>query len=285
MGLFDNSTTTNQNTLQRSNQTTTTAPYRPATGLLNTALQRAGKLYSSGKLVPAMNDAQSTGINTEYYAAKRAQPVLDQGLQSVLGISQDARGPSYAEQYLGDVASGSQIGANDPNFERLLSKAMANAATEAGMVASGMGRTGSDYHQTAVADTVGNLEASQRLARLQDQERRQMEAIGAMDTGRLGGMNTALNAAGALPGMAAATLAPGQALQGLGNRITQDALDRRGFGQLAQILGLANGLGTTTSSGTNVSTGTGTAEGPDNTLGQILGGGLGLASLLKGFAF
>lgn len=109
-----------------------------------------------------------------------------------------------------------------------------------------------------------------------------MEAIGAMDSGRFGGMTTALNAATAVPGMAAGTLMPGQALQGLGDRITQDAIDRRGIGQLSQVLGLANGLGTTTSDGTSVGTTSGTAEGPDNTLGQILGGGLGLTSLLKG---
>jgi hypothetical protein len=342
MGLFDNKTKTTdlQNTTGVSSGTTTgttsgltaSNPYGPASGVLQKALARAGGLFNANRLTPyvPMNARQRAGLDTEYGMAKSSIPSLQAALGQTnafsqgagdissaaqTGIGARALGPSYAEQYLGSIANGSQLGANDPNFERLLAKAEANAATEAGMAASGMGRTGSDYHQKVVADTVGDLDASQRLNRLNQQEQRQMDAIGAMESGRFGGLSQALNAYNsasgiqganqdrrygatqAIPGMTNALQVPGQVMAGVGDVMHNDALAKTGnpaanLTALTQILGgLTNGLGTTSTTGntsgtqtgasTSVTNGVGTATGPNNTLGQILGGGIGLTSLLK----
>src|SRR5690606_38979824 len=69
-------------------------------------------------------------------------------------------GPSYSEQNLAGIARGDFLDREDPNFERLLNRASERAATEASMTASGMGRTGSDYHQGLVAERVGDTEAN-----------------------------------------------------------------------------------------------------------------------------
>jgi hypothetical protein len=158
-----------------------------------------------------------------------------------------------------------------------------------------MGRTGSDYHQTAVARQVGDTTAGMDYQRLQDERARQVEANSLMDQMRQAGMGLGLNAAnsasaiqgsnydrqlgaaGEVPGAYQATLSPYQTITGIGQQQDADLAAKRGapgynLSSLAQLLGMSQGFGTTT----------GAVKQPSNTFGQIAGGGLGLASLLFG---
>jgi hypothetical protein len=318
MGLFQPETSTNGTTT--SGGKTVTSPYGPSTSLWKTLLGKAGTLFNQNKLNPytPLNTMQTSGLNSIVNKARMGQGALSNALtrtqgfaggsgdvssQGQLDIAGKAMGPSYAEQNLAGVANGSMLGGNDPNFERLLQKAKEDAATEAGMTASGLGRTGSDFHQTAVADTVGNLEASQRYARLQDQEQRQMAANQQMDAARQAGLGLGLNAQNsataidtgnrdlrfnanaAIPAAYQATLDPGKTVAGVGDIFHADKALKNGTGgtnlaSLLQILSGTNPFGTVTNAQTGTTTGTNT--GPDNTAGGLLGGGLALTSILKG---
>jgi hypothetical protein len=308
MGMFDNTTQTS------GTQTSTSSPWSKATPLWSKGLTDALSLYKSKKLNPyvGLNSYQQNGLNTQYGNAASLQGALQNAMDITRGtafgsgdvgsgyqsnIGSRALGPSYAEQNLANVADGSMIGGNDPNYERLRQRAQENAATEAGMVASGLGRSGSDYHQTAVARQVGDTVAGMDMQRLAEQEARQMQANQMMDSARQSGLGLGLNAynsassiqganqdrrynaSQAIPGMSEAYMMPGQIMQGVGNAYQADAMAQKGtpgmnLQSLMNILQGTNQFNTTTG-GT-----TGSAQGPDNTLGMILGGGLGLTSLL-----
>lgn len=299
MGLFDAPKTTSQ-----------TSPYAGVVGGLKTGLTDALNLYKKKQLNPYTPLSSATTDTLASYrkqASNVRQPLNealsrftgfangagDVGSQGQLDIAQRALAPSMSEQNLGGVAKGDFIGLNDPNYERLRQRAQETAATEAGMVASGMGRSGSDYHQTAVARQVGDTTASMDMARLKEEQDRQYQANSLIDQLRQSGMGIGLNAQNsataiqsgnqdrrfnanaAIPGAAAATLAPYGDMLDVGraydvNNAAKAGTKGSNLSSLMQILGLASPYSSTT-----------TTE-PSNKAGGAAGLGLGLASLLFG---
>lgn len=296
------------------NQSSTTSPYGKAQPLLNTGLSDALSLYKNKSLNPYTPTSTETrgGLIGQQRAANNAIAPLNQALstfrnastggldvssQGQMGIRNLALGPSMTEQNLANVARGELIGQGDPNYDRLRQRAMENASTEAGMQASGLGRTGSDYHQTAVARQVGDTVAGMDYQRLQDERNRQVEANSLIDQMRQAGYGIGLNAqnsasaiqtgnqdrrlgaAGSIPGMVEATYSPYERITDIGRSYDVDRAAKAGvpgsnLSSLMQLLGIASPYGTTS--------GTGATQEPSNRAGQIGGAGLGLASLLFG---
>lgn len=289
MGLFSAPTTTQQ-----------TSPFG-GSGALNDALN----LYKKKQLNPYVKPSSTTMDSLASYRkqASNVRAPLNQSLARFtsfangsgdVGSSQQdniyskAMGPSMSEQNLGGVAHGDFVGHNDPNYDIVRKKALEDAATEAGMVASGMGRTGSDYHQDAVARQVGETGASMDMARLKEEQDRQFQANSLIDSLRQSGWGQALNAANsstaiqsgnqdrrfnanaAIPGAAQATLAPYGNMLGIGQAYDADAAAKAGTpgSNLSSLLQLLQGYGTQTNTE------------PSNKAGMLAGGGLGLLSLL-----
>lgn len=299
MGLFDAPKTT-----------TNTSPYPGITTGLNKGLSDALDLYKKQRLNPytatdtltrgGLEGLRRQSVNSikplnESLARFRSMALGsgDISSQGQLGIAQRAMGPSLTEKNLSGVANGDFIGLTDPNYERLRQRAQENAATEAGMVASGIGRSGSDYHQSAVARQVGDTTAGMDMARLKEEQDRQFQANSLIDQLRQSGLGIGLNAQNSasaiqagnqdrrfnanneIPGAVAATFAPYQQITDIGRAKDVDRVNKNGtagtnLASLMQILGIASPYGTTT-----------TTE-PDNKTGGLIGGGLGLASLLFG---
>ncbi len=289
----------------------TTTPYPQGKQLLDTGLTDALGLYKQKRLNPAtgLSSLTQSGMTGELRNAQGSIAPLSQSLQQFrnmaggsgdisssgqLDIAGRALGPSMTEQNLSGVAKGDFIGQNDPNYERLRQRAMENASTEAGMAASGLGRSGSDYHQTAVARQVGDTVAGMDMARLKEEQDRQLQANSLIDQLRQSGYGIGLNAQNsasalqggnqdrrfaansAIPGAVAATAAPYQTITGLGrahdvNNAANAGVPGANLSSLLSILGLAAPYGTTQ----------GTTQEPSNQAGQWGGGLLGLGSILS----
>lgn len=307
MGIFDPPKTT-------TNQTTTTSPYPLAKPLLNTGLTDALNLYKSHRLNPftPLSRTTTNGLAGLTSQAISNRAPLQQSLQRFrnmaggsgdvsssgqLDIAHRALGPSMTEQNLSGIAHGDLIGQGDPTYDRLRQRALEDASTEASMQASGMGRTGSDYHQAAVGTRVADTVGSMDYQRMQDERARQVEANSLIDQLRQSGMGIGLNAQNsatavqtgnqdrrfnanaAIPGAADATLSPYASILGAGSTLDANNAAKAGTGganlsSLMQLLGLASSYGTTSGSGQTVE--------PSNKAGILAGGGLGLASLLFG---
>lgn len=92
--------------------------------------------------------------------------------------------PYASQQNLSGIASGQYLNREDPNFERMLQLAGERAATEAGLVSSGMGRYGSGAHQGVVTRNVGDMEANARMGQYQYERNAQMQANQMLDAAR-----------------------------------------------------------------------------------------------------
>ena len=303
MGLFD---------APQTSTNTTTSPYPGVTAALNGGLKDALSLYRGRMLNPYTPLSQTTrnGLTgTINQAVSNRSPLQqslsrfnsfangagDVGTRMQDNVYRKAMGPSMSEQNLSGIAHGDLIGQGDPNFDRLRQRAQENAATEAGMVASGMGRTGSDYHQTAVARQVGDTTAGMAYQRLQDERARQVEANSLIDSMRQSGYGIGLNAANsssairtgnqdrrfnanaAIPGAANATMSPYASVLTAGGALDADRANKAGtrganLSSLMQLLGIASPYGTTSGQTTE----------PSNRAGGIAGLGLSLGSLLFG---
>ena len=307
MGLFDPPQS-------NSTSSTTTNPYPAARKGLNTGLADALSLYKKRQLNPytPMSTETRGGLIGQQRAAGNAIGPLNEALAKYRGFSQGtgdissagqmgirnmALGPSMSESNLGGIARGDLIGQGDPNYDRLRQRALEDASTEAGMQASGIGRTGSDFHQAAVGSRVADTVGAMDYQRLQDERNRQVEANSLIDQMRQAGYGIGLNAqnsasaiqgsnvgrrmdaAGSIPGMVEATYSPYERITNVGRSYDVDRAAKAGvpgsnISSLMQLLGVASPYGTTS--------GQGMQQEPGNEAGGWAGAGLGLASLLFG---
>jgi len=234
------------NNSSTSTVTNSSAPMSQAGINLNYGLGQANKLYTKGQLAPVA----------------KMDPNTNAGLQGILAQARSGQGGlNAAFTSLSDIAGGKMLGREDPNYERIRGRALADASTEASMTASGMGRSGSDFHQSSVAQTVGDTAAAMDYGRYQDERANQMAAISA------------------LPGMFDATLAPSYAMTDVGSSY-QGQAQQEANAPAANLAAYLQSLGVAAPYGTQTQTQTQTQ--PRNTLAQLLGGGLGLASLARG---
>lgn len=187
--------TTNTTTQQSS-----TAPANPAvtatqTQLL-TGLQNA---YSGGMKVFDKSLYAGTGANTQA------------GWDSTLAA---ARNPTYSNAVnntmndFGAIASGQRFGMNDPGYAQLRQKAASDALTSVGKSFGASGRFGGGSYLQSAGEGVGNAIAGMDYANYQNDIQRQQQA------------------AGMLPGLFQAGLAPGAAIGAVGSAQDADAQAR-----------------------------------------------------------
>lgn len=296
----------------KSTTTQQTTPFGNTQGLLTSGLTQAQNLFGTGKLAPYAGISNTTrgGLAEVVAAGNVGKPALWGALNTAGNFSkgqgavgtggQDqvfgaAMGPSNSEQNLAGIARGDLLGRNDADFERLLSGVSEKAATAARMAAGANGRYGGDYAQDAVARAVGDVESGYRVNQLNTERDRMMQANSMLDQFRQSGLNLGLNAANsrssiqsansdrqlgatqAIPGLYEAAMSPYRSKVEAGRIMDADAQARadvpgNNLAALMQILGASSPYATQTA----------TTKGPNNTLSQVLGGGLGLASLLFG---
>src|SRR6185369_11117087 len=267
-------------------QTTTTsnAPYKAATPLLDKGMGDALNLYKSGGLVKP---------NTMSTVVPFAQQTT-QGMNSLGGLANaNSNGQGLSGQYQNiinnggynaqqmDALHGIQQTANssydmnaNPGFANVLKQAQDAASGAANDLASGMGRYASGTHQgvleKSVGDVTGNLVNNdfQNWLGRRDSAQQQLFNAGQQGQSNLGSAYTGAQAP------ANTNMQLGQMNEDLYGRTLNDQLriaNERANAPLANIqalLAAANGAG---SYGTN----TQTAQGPSNTFSNIAGGILG----------
>jgi hypothetical protein len=273
----------------KTTQTQTNEPYSAAKPLLNTAMGDAQSLYKSGGLVKP---------NTMSTVVPYAQQTTA-GMNSIQNTAQGAMAPGgFTEQFKSIIGNGGfndpQMDAVDntrslanssydmnanPGFADVLKQAQEGSMYGSNANAQAMGRYGSGTHQGVQQRELGNL--TSRM--VGDDYNRWL--------GRRDGANTQLFGMGQT-GMdnmnpAYASLkAPAEDLMGVGSmyedlmgRTMNDQLRITNEKQNAPMANIQALLAAAAGSG-SYGQQTGTAQGPNSTMSNVLGGGLGLLSLL-----
>ena len=216
------------------------------------------------------------GLSSAYQAGQGQALNAANSYSSIMGGNQDRR-LSATAQGAGNYLAGLGQSLNAANsYSSIL-----GANQDRRMQGAGQG---SNIYQTGLNQQQNALMAGKGIQ--SDNYARRMNAGTSLYNMGQGGLNNMLGAAGQLPGQYQAMLAPWQTMRDIGGayedlygrqlndqlRIGQETMNSplTNIQRLLAISSGAGGYGTTQQ----------TAQGPNNTFGQILGGGLGLLSLL-----
>lgn len=272
-------------------QTTTSEPYKAAQPLLGQGMGDALNLYKNGGLVKP--NTMSTVVP---YANQTVQGM--QGLQALGNANTGGNGVSGHYQDIinsggfntpqnealagiRQTATGDFDLSSNPAFQQVLGRAQGDTINAVTQAASAMGRTGSGAHQGVMAREVGDLTARMVGDEYRNWQGRQDGAQQALFAAGQTGME---NLGGAYQG-AQDSYSPlmqvGSMYEDLAGRNLNDQLRianetaNAPFANIQALLGAASGAG-------QYGTQSATAQGPSNTFSNILGAGLGTASLARG---
>lgn len=289
-------------------QTTNAEPWEKAQPALELGLGDAQNLYKSGQgfqpytgsTVVPFADQTSAGmgdIQNRSLSAMSGPNPFDSGFNFFGGMF-DTQGLSADQRGIGDqwrtTASGSELNNTSPQFENLVGKVLGDARTGIDLSMSGAGRYGSPgAHTSVLARELGDLSDRMRTSEYARQ-------LGRMDSARtnlanLGqqGITNQFGAASQLPSAWDARNMPasdlmrvGSMYEDLAGRTMSDNMRIFQETQQAPLRAVewlnAIGSGAGSLGGTSASKST---QPGSNPFTQILGGGLGLASLLSGGLF
>lgn len=128
---------------ERTSSTTNSSPWAAQQPYLKDLFKRADQLYQSGPI--------------QYYPGQTyagMSPVSQTALQGITQRGLEGSPLNKASgSYLQDVLGGKYLNQDAPGFDAVLNRARAGADS----TYSGLGRYGSGAHDTAVADSIGNL--------------------------------------------------------------------------------------------------------------------------------
>lgn len=273
----------------KTTQTSTSEPYKAAKPLLDKGMGDALTLYNNGGLVKP---------NTMSTVVPYAQQTM-QGMEAIQQGANDAMAPGgFADQFKTIIGNGGfndpQMAALDqtrqlatgsydmnanPGFADVLRQAQEGSMYGTNAAAAAMGRYGSPGHQGVQQRELGNL--TSRM--VNDDYNRWLGRRDAANTQLFGMGQTGMDN---MNPAYASTKAPAEDLMGVGS-MYEDLMGRTMNDQLRianekQNLPLANiqALLAAAAGAGSYGTQTGTAQGPNSTLSNVLGGGLGLLSLL-----
>lgn len=273
----------------KTTQTSTAEPYKAAKPLLDQGMKDALNLYKGGNLAP---------VNTSSTVVPYAQQTM-QGMNSIQQNATNAMAPGgFSDQFKDIIGNGGfnqpQMDALDqvratatgsydmnanPGFQNVLNQALDKSTYGVNQNASAMGRYGSGTHQGVMQQEQGNL-ASRMINddynRFLGRKDAATQALFGMGQTGMDNMNPAYQSMNA----------PAQDLMGVGSmfedlmgrqmndqlRITDQKLNQP-ITAIQQLLAAASGAG-------QYGTQSATAQGPSNGLSNVLGAGLGGASLL-----
>lgn len=270
-------------------QTQTNEPYKAAKPLLDKGMGDALKQYNAGGLVKP---------NTMSTVVPYAQQTTA-GMNSIQNTAQNAMAPGgLNSQFGGIIGSGGfnapqmdavnntrslanssyDMNAN-PGFQDVLNQALQKSTYGVNQNAAAMGRYGSGTHQGVMQQEQGDLAARM----IGDDYNR---FLGRRDAANLNLFSQGQTGMNNLNPAYASMKQPANDLMGVGS-MYEDLMGRTMNDQLRitnekQNLPLANiqALLAAAAGAGNYGTQTGTAQGPNSTLSNIAGGGLGLLSLL-----
>lgn len=280
-------------------QSTSSAPWAPSQPALKYGVNEAlkltknnvgGNVYQGSTVVP-YSGATQAGMEQTYNNANIALPEMRQNFNQVAENASNGGLNALQQQQVGRLqsqADGSML-FNNPNVQKMIDMNARDIGAASNLMASAAGRYGSGSHQNVTQRNVGDM-ATQVRADDYGKERGYMQdAIGSLfNAGQQQQDNINGNSA-ALMGAYGAMNAPTQTKMDIGGmqedlwtRQKNDEIrrwegrDNGEWNRLGLLNAIASGAG---QMGTNGQT---TAQGPNNTMSNMAGGGLGLLSLLGG---
>jgi hypothetical protein len=280
-------------------QTTTSSsdPWPAAQPLLGTTLKGAGALYNNNvggevfrgsTVVPyAKQTTQAQGLDEA--TANAATPAVndywnrasslanDGGLNSLQQLSLDQLKPMAA----GEMLSG------NPYTEDIINQNARDMGNAINLSASGAGRYGSGVHQDQLSRNIGDMASTARFNNYNTERGYMQDAIGSQFNAGQQQRDNVAGGASILQNALGLRQAPSQMLRGVGAELEdlygRNINDRLRIFQEEQnkpweMLARANAIGA--GAGQLGGTGTSQAQMPGSSFTDILGGGLGLLSLL-----
>ena len=226
-------------------------PPKWAQPLFEMSAQDAAKLYENGKgfsvyggdRVANLNQMQKNALHgmggmadmasNMAYGVNRWNDMYNQtgdltnginyGLKKYNDIYGQTKGPSYAEQNLGDIAAGKSL-MNSPEFRDMLAQQSSEIGNQVNLAAAGAGRYGSGMHTGTLGNEIGNFQREALVQNYANETQRQLAANAMMEQQRMGRLGMGLDTTNAL---AAANQAKfGNRAQALGMGMNaQQALD------------------------------------------------------------
>lgn len=217
------------------------------------------------------NKAMRQARNDMFDTMKGADDVSTEKLNSL--YDQFVNTQSFAEQNLGDYASGKMIGESNPHLQNVIDQMNRKAQDAAAVNAMGSGRYGSASHAKSVGDAISD-QTSNFLANQYNQDvAHMMGANSQMDAGRFNRLNSAhgvaTNIAGIDSGNANRRMGASQNLFNMGNTAMGNRMNALGqYGDLRQM-GATNMANLGQQSMANMSTAYQQQQAPMNDLLQI----------------
>jgi len=95
------------------------------------------------------------------------------------------KGPSYAEQNLGDIAAGKSL-MNSPEFKDMLAQQSGEIANQVNLGAAGAGRYGSGMHTGTLGNEIGNFQREALVQNYANETQRQLAANQMMEAQKMG---------------------------------------------------------------------------------------------------
>lgn len=232
--------------------------------LFEQSASEAGRLYNSGaggntylgSTVAGPSDTTMSGINQ---LSQAGQAWDTSGTRDLFaGIGASAAGPSAADTYLTDTASGKYLQEGNPYYRQRLDKEIADSNAMIQSSFSGAGRYGSGVNQQTIADNTSGMLLQGLESDWNRERQNQLAAVGMLDNARFTGLGQAQGAASSMAGLdqqnfqnrlagAGATMQAGQALDDQSQAMLNDeiakfyALDNEEWNRLGMLQAAAAG--------------------------------------------
>lgn len=275
----------------KTTQTSTNTPYPAAGKIYDKTMGDALALYNKGELVKPLDMSTVVPYDQQTKTAMSGLQGIGQANTGGQGLSGQLQGIIDAGGYndnqmtalngIRDTATGEFDINSNPAFAQVRQRAMDAASNAAALNASGAGRYGSGTHTNAAATAVGNVAADMDLGEYRNFQNRQDAARTQLfNAGQQGQANLG-SAYEGLQGAYNPLLQVGAMNEDLAGRTLNDQLriaQEKANAPLANLQAanaIAGGAG-------NLGSSTATAQGPNSTMSNILGAGLGGASMLSG---
>jgi hypothetical protein len=189
---------------KESSSTTESKPPAWATPLFKQSAAEATNLYNSGvggntytgSTVAPLSDTTMGGVNQLATAGANTNTAQTRPLLEGLGAA--SVGPSYAEQNLGDMASGSYLQNGNPYFNDALKGQLDQTANQVQSQFSGAGRYGSGANTGVLTNSLGNIRSSALSDQFNRDTQNMLTANSQMDSSRNAGLDRGLNITNAM---------------------------------------------------------------------------------------
>lgn len=219
-----------------------------------------------------MGEGTQSSLQSMLTQAGQPEPAFGNAMDFAASQIDRAKGPGLAMENLGSIARGDMLGQSNQYRDQILDETRADVEASLGAA----GRLNSDVHAETLADRLGGLRGA-----FYDQDRaQQMNAINMINNEQGQQFGQGMAASTALPALYQNKFAPGQTQLGLNQMLDADSQAQlMADYDLFQRKDPSNHIQNTIGLMQMLQGQPGTQEEKNTLFGDIIGGGIGLASM------